>query len=586
MAVESVLVANRGEVAVRIVRACRSLGLRSVAVYSDADAGALHVRLADVAHRLGPAPARSSYLDVDALLAAAAAEAADAVHPGYGLLSEDAGFAAAVRDKGLVFVGPDPDVLATMGDKVAARALARRCGVPVLEGTDSPVAAADGSLAATAAAVGFPLLVKAAHGGGGRGMRVVRGPDGLVDALAAASREAAAAFGRAEVFLERYLERPRHVEVQVLADGHGAVLVLGDRDCSVQRRHQKLLEEAPAPDLAPDLRAALAQAAVRLARQVGYRGAGTVEFLVDPAGGFAFLEMNTRLQVEHGVTEMVTGIDLVAAQLRIAAGTPLHLTPDDVVVRGHAIEARVTAEDPWEGFRPTPGRVDTLRLPSGPWVRSDFGVEQGDVVPVEYDSLIGKVHAWGPDRDTARTRLGLALDDLVIRGVPTTAPHLRSVLDEPSFAAVEHDTGSLEREWEPDPAHRPASAPPATAGEGGRRVQIATDRGPLILSIPGRGPGTGTAVARGPGREALPPGGGASRAGDEPVAPMDATVVGVHVVAGNRVEAGDVLVVLEAMKMELPVRAARAARVSEVRVSPGDAVAAGDELVVLGALSV
>jgi acetyl-CoA/propionyl-CoA carboxylase, biotin carboxylase, biotin carboxyl carrier protein len=383
-----VLVANRGEIAVRIVRACRELGLRSIVVHSDVDAGSLPTRLADVAVPV------ASYLDVDAVVGAGVAEGAWAVHPGYGLLAENAGFARAVVDAGLAFVGPPAEVVAAMGDKVRARALARDCGVPVLDGTDGPVASGDAG--AAAAEIGFPLLVKAAHGGGGRGMRVVRGPDELPGALAAATREASAAFGRGEVFLERHVARPRHVEVQVLADHHGGVAVLGDRDCTVQRRHQKLLEEAPAPDLPDTLRAELHDAARRLAVAVGYRGAGTVEFLLDrDTGAPSFLEMNTRLQVEHGVTELVTGVDLVVAQLRIAAGEALSaiVGDGDVPVRGHAVQARIAAEDPWEGFRPAPGRVSALVLPSGPWVRCDLGVEAGDAVSGAYDSLLGKVHA-------------------------------------------------------------------------------------------------------------------------------------------------------------------------------------------------
>ena len=416
-----------------------------------------------------------SYLDVDAVVGAALAHGARAVHPGYGLLAEDAGFARAVADAGLVFVGPPAEVVAAMGDKVRARALARECAVPVLDGTDEAVDA--GEAGDAAARIGFPLLVKAAHGGGGRGMRVVAGPDELPGALAAAGREAAAAFGRGEVFLERHVARARHVEVQILADHHGAVAVLGDRDCTVQRRHQKLLEEAPAPDLPDAVRTELHEASRRLAAAVGYRGAGTVEFLLDrDTGAPAFLEMNTRLQVEHGVTEMVTGVDLVVAQLRIADGEPL----DDgargaVVVRGHAVQARIAAEDPWEGFRPAPGRVTALTLPSGPWVRCDLGVEAGDAVPGAYDSLLGKVHAWGPDRATACARLAAALDDLVLTGVPTTAPYLRAVLDRPDHAAMEHDTGSVERDWAPDArrstrAHRgtrhrraPSTSPPTAA---------------------------------------------------------------------------------------------------------------------------
>ncbi len=454
-----VLVANRGEVAVRIVRACRALGLPSIAVHSDADSGSLPTRVAGTAAYLGPG---TSYLDVEAVVGAAVGHGAWAVHPGYGMLAENADFAEAVTRAGLVFVGPPAPVVAAMGDKVRARALAQECGVPVLEGTAAPVDPGD-LVAARAAAdrIGFPLLVKAAHGGGGRGMRVVAGPDGLAGALAAAGREAAAAFGRGEVFLERHVPRPRHLEVQVLADDHGAVAVLGDRDCTVQRRHQKLLEEAPAVDLAPGVRERVHDAARRLAIAVGYRGAGTVEFLLDrDTGAVAFLEMNTRLQVEHGVTELVTGVDLVVAQLRLAAGEDLAAVLGDggadPGVRGHAIQARVAAEDPWEGFRPAPGRVTALEPPTGPWVRCDLGVAAGDAVPGEYDSLLGKIHAWGPDRATAVARLATALDDLVLEGVPTTVPYLRSVLDRPEHAAMAHDTGSLERDWAPDPAAPPA----------------------------------------------------------------------------------------------------------------------------------
>ncbi|MDN5919110.1 MAG: ATP-grasp domain-containing protein, partial [Pseudonocardia sp.] len=472
-AIRTVLVANRGEIAVRIVRACRELGLRAVAVYSDADAGALHVRLADEAHRIGPAAARESYLDVDALLGAAKTSGADAVHPGYGLLSEDAGFAAAVGAAGMRFVGPSPEVIAQMGDKVAARAVAVACGVPVPPGTGAIAPTGNDSadreaVVAAAENVGWPLVVKASFGGGGRGMRVVQGVDGLDDALAAAGREAAAAFGRSEVHLERYLTRPRHVEVQILGDEHGTVLALGDRDCSVQRRHQKLIEEAPAPDLAPDVRAAMTDAALRIARHVGYTGAGTVEFLVS-SGEFFFLEMNTRLQVEHGVTELVTGVDLVAEQLRVADGRPLTLTPGEVAVRGHAIEARIAAEDPAQSFRPSPGRVATLTLPTGPGVRTDTGLESGGTVAAEYDSMFAKILVLGPDRDTARRRLSAALAELRVDGVATTAPYLRTVLDQDTFAAATHDTGSVQRDWDPATL-RADDAPSASAASGDSAV--------------------------------------------------------------------------------------------------------------------
>ncbi|MCD2187261.1 acetyl/propionyl/methylcrotonyl-CoA carboxylase subunit alpha [Actinomycetospora soli] len=584
----AVLVANRGEIAVRVLRACRALGVPGVAVYSDADAAAAHVRMADVAVRIGPAPARASYLDGARIVEVAREQGVALVHPGYGLLSEDADFAAAVLDAGLGWVGPPPTVVAALGDKVAARAAARAAGVTVLDGTPAPIDATTPDLADRAAEIGFPLLVKAAHGGGGRGMRVVRAPADLVDALAAAGREAAASSGRPEVFLERLVERARHVEVQVLADDHGAVAVLGDRDCTVQRRHQKLLEEAPAPDLPDALRSAMHDDARRLVRSVGYRGAGTVEFLLDPAAGrTVFLEMNTRLQVEHGVTELVTGVDLVVAQLRLAAGEPLATVlgrEGDVPVHGHAVQARITAEDPGADFRPAPGRITALTLPSGPWVRCDVGYAAGDDVPPAYDSLLGKVHAWAPDRDTARVRLAAALDELAVTGVPTTGPLLRQVLDRPEFAAVAHDTGSLERDWlaaiTPAP---PAPAPVVGNGNGepaqDRTVELATDAGPLRLRVPGRARAGTSRAARARAGRSVASGPGAADAGLR--APMDATVVAVPARHGAHVEAGEVLVVLEAMKMELPVRATSAGEVATVHVAAGDGVTAGTVLVAM-----
>jgi acetyl-CoA/propionyl-CoA carboxylase biotin carboxyl carrier protein len=615
VSIQTVLVANRGEIAVRIIRSCRELGLRAVAVYSDADADALHVRLADEAHRIGPAPARASYLDVDALLGAAKAAGADAVHPGYGLLSEDAGFAEAVTGAGLTFVGPSAGVIARMGDKVAARALAEECGVPVPPGTGD-LSAEEATQAA--AELGFPLVVKASFGGGGRGMRVVHSADELADAMAAAGREAGAAFGRSEVHLERYLERPRHVEVQIVGDAHGTVVHLFDRDCSVQRRHQKLIEEAPASGLSDTLRARLLDAAVTLAREVGYVGAGTVEFLVLPTSEeFFFLEMNTRLQVEHGVTELVTGLDIVATQLRVADGAPLPFTQDDVRVSGHAIQARIAAEDPWADFRPAPGAITGLALPLGPGVRNDFGVEAGggpgSRVAAEYDSMFGKVLAHGADREAARRRLVAALGELRVEGVPTTAPYLREVLDSESFAAGTHDTGSVQREWVPDPATKPgAGVGPGAGGGTGvgavgagsgavgsgalggvgsggatvptRRVRIATDRGPVEVAVYGRtvSPGATATASTRPTRESAGAAAGASSAaGAVPVAPMDATVVEVRVQPGQELAPGDVVAVLEAMKMEMEIRTEVGGTVGEVLATPGAPVAAGSPLVTL-----
>jgi acetyl-CoA/propionyl-CoA carboxylase biotin carboxyl carrier protein len=470
-----------------------------------------------------------------------------------------------------------------MGDKVAARDAARRSGVPLLPG--SPGTITDPSIALDSAErIGYPLVVKACFGGGGRGMRIVRGPDELATALQSAAREANAAFGRAEVYLERYIASARHVEVQVLADMHGNVLHLGDRDCSVQRRYQKLIEEAPAPSLPESLRADVATAAIRLAKDVGYRSAGTVEFLVDVAAErFYFLEMNTRLQVEHGVTELVTGIDIVAEQIRIARGETLGFSQRDVKIYGHAMQARIAAEDPWEGFQPRPGRIDALSVPQGPWLRLDFGVEAGDTIASHYDSMFGKVQSWGADRETARVRLGAALAALNVRGVTTTAPYLRQVLGQPEFIAVTHDTGSAERSWRPEEATRPPvgpsyensnSAPPAaTSSE--RRVRLSTTQGTIEIAV------------FGPRREQriVQAASGTARLTDqnrpetEPVAPISGAVVAVCVKAGEVVAKGVVLVVLEAMKMELPVVAPRAGTVEAVLVNAGDVATRGDLLV-------
>ncbi len=454
----SVLVANRGEVAVRVIRACRALGLRSVAVYSEADAGALHVEMADEAVGIGPAPALSSYLDANALLAAARATGAEAVHPGFGFLSENARFARAVVEAGLVWVGPPPSAIEAMGLKVAARERMKAAGVPVVPGSHATGAGTDGGFLdpESVRRIGFPCVVKASAGGGGKGMRVVRDAASLDSAVASCRREAEAAFGDATVYVERYLERPRHVEVQLVADAHGNVASLGERDCSLQRRHQKVIEECPSPAVGPELRRRLSEAATAAARAVGYVGAGTVEFLLEASGEFHFLEMNTRLQVEHPVTEEAWGVDIVALQLAVAAGEPLPQLPSSPTA--FAMEARLYAEDPEGGFLPQTGRVLRLVLPSGPGVRVDAGIAEGTEISVHYDPMLAKVIARGSSREEARRRLALALSETVVLGVTTNAGWLRRVLDLPEFVRGEADTSFLERAEVP-----PAPAPPPEA---------------------------------------------------------------------------------------------------------------------------
>jgi acetyl-CoA/propionyl-CoA carboxylase biotin carboxyl carrier protein len=584
--IRSVLVANRGEIAVRLLRGYRELGIRAVAVYSDADAAALHVRLAEEALRLGPAPVTASYLNQEVVIAAARHAGADAVDPGYGLLSEDPGFARAVAEAGLVFVGPPADAIAALGDKPAARAIARRAGVPVVPGSGVITGPDQGR--AEAARLGYPVVVKAASGGGGRGLRVVQEESALPGALEAAAAEAAAAFGRSGVYLERQVRDARHVEVQLLADAHGTVLGLGDRDCSVQRRHQKLIEEAPAPFLPAGVRAAMQSAALRLAAEAGYRSTGTAEFLYEPASGeFWFLEMNARLQVEHGVTELVTGVDLVEHRLAVAAGERLGVAQADIEVRGHAIEVRLAAEDPWRQFLPVPGTITALRVPAGPWLRADFGVEAGDRVPGQYDSMFGKLMAWGPDRETARRRLIAALGELRVSGLPSTAPYLRDVLAQAEFGAGTHRITTLEERWRPRADRRPPEdrreRPDGVGPGAARTVEIRTNQGPFGVSIFGRpraGPASGRAV-RGAGPRAVM--GNQSSAG-QPAAPMDGVVVKVAVARGDTVERHAVLVVLEAMKMQIPVTAPWPGQVMALLVAEGDSVTAGQLLAQIGAV--
>jgi 3-methylcrotonyl-CoA carboxylase alpha subunit len=438
-----VLVANRGEIAVRVIRTCRVMGVPTVAVFSEADRTARHVREADEAVEIGPAEARLSYLSIEAILAAARATGADAVHPGYGFLSQNGDFADAVREAGLVFVGPAGDVHRRMGDKRASRRLMAAAGVPVLAGYDGEDQA-DARLLAEARRIGWPVMVKPSRGGGGKGMRVVRAEPGFEDALAASRREAQAAFGDPAVLLERFVERPRHVEVQVVADGEGRVAHLGERECSVQRRHQKVVEETPSPALTPAQREALCAAGLAAARAAGYVNAGTVEFLLAPDGSFSFLEMNTRLQVEHPVTEAVTGLDLVRLQLEVAAGRPLPLAQEDVAPRGHALECRLYAEDPWHDDLPSPGRVLHLAEPEGPGIRVDSGLDAGSEVTVHYDPLLAKVITWGRGRAETIERMRDALRRTVVLGVVTNLARLRAIVEHPAFAAGDLHTGFIE----------------------------------------------------------------------------------------------------------------------------------------------
>ena len=650
---ESVLIANRGEIAVRVIRTLRALGIRAIAVYSDADAGAPHVRLADEAIRLGPAPAADSYLHVDRVLAAAARSGAEAIHPGYGFLSENAGFARACAEAGLHFIGPPPEAIERLGDKTSAKQLAKAAGVPVLEGLERP-GLTDSEIVAFASEDGrLPLMVKAAAGGGGRGMRIVRELAALPDALTAARREALAGFASDELLVERYVERARHIEVQLLADAHGNVIHLGERECSLQRRHQKVLEEAPSPAVTPALRARLGAAATALARAAGYVGAGTAEFLVpfDDPERFAFLEVNARLQVEHPVTEEVTGLDLVELQLRVAAGQRLPFGQEEVALSGHAVEVRICAEDPSAGFLPATGVVAGYREPRGRGLRVESGVVEGCLIGGSYDSLLLKLIATGADREEAFERLRRGLAELRLLGVSTNAGYLARLARAPAVLAGELDTGLLERgvaDPSPDPAERREAAIAAAAisaltrevatdpwdalqgfritGDVGVSWELEHDGEPVAVEISGgldaaRVTVDGTThdlrASAGP-RAARIELDGRSRTWDhaavgatrflaagadafaftlrEPVvegadggsdgaleAPMPGSVLSVLVVAGDDVAEGDVLVVVESMKMELSIVAPQDATVREVRVTEGERVAQGQSLVELEA---
>ena len=579
---DAVLIANRGEIAIRIARACRELGVRAVGVYSEVDRDALHVRHMDEAYLLGPAAASASYLNVDKILEVAAQAGVDAIHPGYGFLSENADFAQAVADAGLVFVGPPPEAIAKMGDKLSAREVALAAGVPVVPGTleptdDPAVAIAFGD------EHGYPVAVKAMFGGGGRGMKVVRNAEQMVEALGAAQREATAAFGRGECYLERYLPRPRHVEFQVMADLDGTTIHLGERDCSLQRRHQKLVEEAPAPGLSETIRQAMGTAAIKVAKQMGYTNAGTCEFLLDDDGEtFYFLEMNTRLQVEHPVTELITGVDLAQTQLRVAAGDGMGLTQDDIHLTGHAIEARINAEEPALGFIPTPGPIHRLVAPLGPWVRLDTGTESGSEVSRDYDSMIGKLIVWAPDRDGARARMSRALDELVIDGIPTTTTFHRLAMTHPMFADGTHSTISVETEWDLTSLEPQVTAPGGGDGAEGPSRELTVEVGGRRLEVRVFGDlavGGGAPAAAAAPRRTRGAGGGArgpaSAASEDLVAPMQGTVVKYAVAEGDTVSAGDPVVVLEAMKMENSISAHRDGVVTTLHFAAGDVVESG-----------
>jgi acetyl-CoA/propionyl-CoA carboxylase, biotin carboxylase, biotin carboxyl carrier protein len=578
---ESVLIANRGEIAVRIARGCRELGIRTIAVYSEVDRDALHVHSCDEAYLLGPADPALSYLDITRITDVVRRSGAEAVHPGYGFLAENADFARAVAEAGAVFIGPSPEAIERMGDKLSARAVARAADVPVVPGTVEPT---DDPAVAIAFGDehGYPVAVKAMFGGGGRGMKVVRDASEMAAALASAAREAGVAFGRSECYLERYLERPRHVEVQVIGDRDGNVVHLGDRDCSLQRRHQKLIEEAPAPDLDPAVRAALHEAAVRVSREMRYTNVGTCEFLLDEDGQrFYFLEMNTRLQVEHPVTELVSGVDLVHAQLRVASGEGLGFTQEDVRLRGHAIEARINAEDPGAGFMPSPGTVTRLVAPLGPGVRLDTGLRSGDAIAREYDSMVAKLIVWAEDRETACRRLELALEDLTVDGVPTTIPFHRLAVTHPAFLATEHATSSVEREWDLSTL-TPAvgAAAEAVAMDRHREDQLTVELDGRRFDVRVHSPVRSARRQKRPTRGSARPSTRGSDSG-ELLAPMQGTVIGYAVEPGARVAIGDPIVTLEAMKMENTLRATVAGTVTSTGTAPGTVVQPGALLAVI-----
>ena len=582
-AIRKVLIANRGEIAVRVIRACADSAITSVAVYAEPDSDAPHVRLADEAFALGGQTSAESYLHIANLLDAAASSGADAVHPGYGFLSENADFAQAVLDAGLTWIGPSPQSIRDLGDKVTARHIATKAGAPLVPGTSDPVSDA-AEITAFAAEFGLPVAIKAAFGGGGRGMKVARTMEEIGELFDSATREAVSAFGRGECFVERYLDKPRHVEAQVLADTHGNVIVVGTRDCSLQRRFQKLVEEAPAPFLTDAQRTEIHTSAKRICAEAAYYGAGTVEYLIGQDGLISFLEVNTRLQVEHPVSEETSGLDLVRAQFRIAEGRELEVT-EDPTPRGHSFEFRLNGEDVGRGFLPAPGTVTRFAAPSGPGVRVDAGVDSGSVIGGQFDSLLGKLIVTGSDRTQALERSRRALAELQIEGMATVLPFHRLVVSDPAFVGTEHGFGVhtrwIETEW--DNTVEPFTAAAGIEDDesvprqtvvvevGGRRLEVTL---PGDLAISGNG---GTTAKKAKARKRSG-GGGAAASGDSVVAPMQGTVVSVAVTDGQQRAAGELIAVLEAMKMENPVTAHKDGTVTGLSVEPGTAVSQGTVL--------
>lgn len=573
---QKVLIANRGEIAVRVIRACRDAGYGSVALYADPDRDARHVRMADEAYALGGNTPAESYLDIAKVVAAAERSGADAIHPGYGFLSENAHFAEAVIAAGLTWIGPGPQAIRDLGDKVTARHIAMRAGAPLVPGTSDPVSGPDDVLA-FAAEHGLPVAIKAAFGGGGRGLKVARTMEEIPELFASAVREAQAAFGRGECFVERYLDKPRHVEAQVLADQHGNVVVVGTRDCSLQRRHQKLVEEAPAPFLSDAQREQIHRSAKAICREARYWGAGTVEYLVGQDGTVSFLEVNTRLQVEHPVTEETTGVDLVREQFRVAEGEVLRLT-EDPSPSGHAFEFRINGEDPGRGFLPAPGTVTTYIEPGGPGVRVDSGIEPNSVVSGAFDSLLAKVIVWGESRDEALARSRRALDEMVVDGMATALPFHRAVVRDPAFTSHPFTVHTRWMETEFDNQIPPFAGAAEAAEEAASREIVVVEVGGkrLEVSLPaGFGSGGGAGPKKAAPKRSAGKRSASGASGDSLIAPMQGTIVKVAVSDGDVVSAGDLVVVLEAMKMEQPLNAHKSGTITGLAAQVGAVVTSG-----------